>query len=367
MMKNTILTALALAALPLLVLSRPASAAKAEAIDNAGFFSPDAVRQANQKLADIDGKYGKQMRVETFAEIPADLRRQFDPANARQFFQTWARQRAQAAGIEGVFVLICKNPTQIQVEVGKNTLASGVFTLDDRRRMADALLGAFRQKNYDAGLLSAVDLFESTLEKHESGSAAGAPAVTPNTGSAPPPPAAVPSPSTPRPYNLPSPTGSRPSGGFPFGGIVIFGIIIFIVIAVVRRLFRGGGGAASPSMYNRGYGAGGYPPGSGGYGGGGGGFGRGFGGGILGGLLGGWLGNQMSRRYDDSGSAHAAPPPPPADTGGGFSEPSSSDFSGGGGDALGGGGDFGGGGGGGGGGDFSGGGGGDADSGGGSF
>src|SRR5438270_13100039 len=105
-MKHTILTALALLALPLLAFqSSPALAAttKAEVVDDAGFFSADAVRQANQKLADVDQKYGRQMRVETYAETPADRRGDYNEANKRPFFQQWARQRAEASGIRGPF------------------------------------------------------------------------------------------------------------------------------------------------------------------------------------------------------------------------------------------------------------------------
>jgi uncharacterized membrane protein YgcG len=322
-MKNTILTALALVALPLLALSRPVMAAKAEVVDNAGFFSADAVSQANQKLAEIDQKYGKQMRVETFGTIPDDLRGQYSDANKRAFFEKWARQRAQAAGIRGVFVLICKDPPSLHVIVGDETRRSGAFAEADR--MTQMLASAFRQKNYDKGLNDAIELFRSALQRHaEQGNSSPAAGAAADTPSAAPP--AGPSSSTPPPYNLPGPSVSR-SPGLSFGRILFFGVIIFIALGLLRRIFRsrsssptyGGGGGG----YGPGYGSGGYGPGYGGYGGGGGGgFGRGFGGGILGGLLGGWLGNQMSRP-GDSGPSYGSSTPPPDSSGGTFHEPPS--------------------------------------------
>jgi uncharacterized membrane protein YgcG len=311
-------------------------ASKAQVVDNANFFSKDAVDKANQQLADLDAKHGRQMRVETFAEIPAELRDKYSEQNKRQFFQSWTRQRAEAEGIRGVMVLICKNPSSLQVEVGGDTLKSGVITQADRSAINNALLSSFRQKNYDQGLSNAVDKFATALA-NEPAEAPAASAAPTRSGDASAPP---------KPYNLPGPT-KMPTAtrSFSWGGLLIIAAVIFIGLSLIRRLFGIGGSRSSGygsygpgSAPGPGYGAGGY----------GGGFGRGVGGGLLGGLLGSWFGNRMFTSHDyHSGSGASAPPP---DNSGGFNEPPTSDFSSGGGDALGGGGDFGGGGGGG---DFS--------------
>src|SRR5438067_485588 len=93
--------------------SSTAVASKAQVVDNAGFFSQPVVDKANQRLSDLDDKYGKQMRVESYAEIPAERRGKFNEANKRQFFQDWARELAEQEKISGVFVLICKNPSTL--------------------------------------------------------------------------------------------------------------------------------------------------------------------------------------------------------------------------------------------------------------
>jgi len=342
-MKNTILTALALLVAPLLALqSPPAHAAVAEVVDNAGFFSADAVRQANQKLDDLDAQHHKQMRVETYAQIPADQRNGYTDANQRQFFQRWTVRRAEQAGVNGVMVLICREPAQIQVEIGKRTAASGVFTQADRVRMVKALGDAFKAKNYDDGLNRAAEIFASAISSrsNSSGQAAEAPATAasiPTPAGTPNPPAASP----PPPYQFPSapsPTVGRSGGSFGWLWIIFLIVGFFIVLRIIRGLF-GGGRRTYPSNYGQSYGTN-YPPNSG-YGGGGG-FGRGFGGGILGGLLGSWVGNQMYRHGDSSSSSSSSSPPPSSSGGGGFNEPSQSDFSSGSsGDASSGGTDFG--------------------------
>jgi uncharacterized membrane protein YgcG len=356
----SLLAPLALAAMLFLSpAAAPAATSKAEVVDNASFFSPDAVTTANEKLASVEQKYSRQLRVETYPEIPSDLKGQYSEATKREFFQKWTRQRAQQVGVRGVFVLICRDPSTLQVEIGNSISSSGLFTQADRSRLRDLMVQAFKEKNYDKGLLDAVDYFEKTLAQRSEAKAeapSGA-AATPRPYNLPP------AQTTPRSVPAPSPTPTR---SFNFGGLLLIGLIVVVALFVLRRLF-GGARSNPPSSYDRGYGAApggqpGYPPGAPyGYSGGGGGFGRGFGGGILGGLLGGMLGNQMFGRHSDDSSAHAAPPPSDPGT---FNEPPApppSDFSGGG-DALGGGGDFGGGGGG----DFSGGGG-DAGGGGGDF
>ena len=55
-------------------------AALADVRDNAGFFSEDAVRQANFDLRDVKQKYGKDLLVETYPAVPAELQSQLDAA-----------------------------------------------------------------------------------------------------------------------------------------------------------------------------------------------------------------------------------------------------------------------------------------------
>jgi uncharacterized membrane protein YgcG len=165
-MKHRIIPIVLALVAPLLFSAR-VHAAKAEVVDNAGFFSPDAVTKANQQLSDLDDKYARQMRVETYASIPDDLRSQYSPERKAEFFQSWARRQAEKAGISGVMVLVCRNPSTLQVEIGRDTERAGVFTQADRKKMTDLLATAFRAKNFDQGLTQTIDYFRARLEAHQ--------------------------------------------------------------------------------------------------------------------------------------------------------------------------------------------------------
>src|SRR5690242_18268751 len=68
---------------PLLLLSivTPARGeAEAGVMDNAKFFSPDAVRKASDDLKEIRKQHGKDLVIETFASIPDDRKSAYDAA-----------------------------------------------------------------------------------------------------------------------------------------------------------------------------------------------------------------------------------------------------------------------------------------------
>src|SRR3569832_76007 len=91
----------------LLVSSGAALAQTASGVrDDAKFFTPAAIDEAEQIIKDINSQYKKDVRIETFATIPDDRKAAFDPANKDEFFSQWATERARAAGVNGVYVLI---------------------------------------------------------------------------------------------------------------------------------------------------------------------------------------------------------------------------------------------------------------------
>ena len=116
--------------------------------DAAGFFSLEAIATAKQQIAVMHTKFGKDFRVETYANIHTDRTDQYRPEKRSEFFSTWAYQRAKAIGLDGVIVLMCKDPAFLQVEVGDNTKHQA-FTLANRDHMRDLLVTAFKQKHFD--------------------------------------------------------------------------------------------------------------------------------------------------------------------------------------------------------------------------
>ncbi|HYO07650.1 MAG TPA: TPM domain-containing protein, partial [Tepidisphaeraceae bacterium] len=162
---------LILAAGALLAAVAPARAlgATAQVVDNGQFFSPDAVSRANRRLADVERQTGRSLRVETYAEIPADLRAAYSPDQRARFFADWAQQRARAVKLTGAMVLVCREPANISVEVGRQTVESGAFTLADRDRLLKPMAQAFREKRFDDGLIGAVETWATTVSKGRSG------------------------------------------------------------------------------------------------------------------------------------------------------------------------------------------------------
>ncbi len=339
-----------LLALPLAFAVTIGSAAASSIRDDAGLFSPDAVREAEAKLNQVEREMGISTTIETIASL------QGEPIGEA------AIERARATHTEGLFILIPKQEHRIWVLASKHYTKS--ITGEHRKAVEQAFISGFKKGDFDAGLKDGTQTIarELTAAQSESGGhlrQAGAPPVGPLRG---------------RP-------GVRPgANSFGLGSLLGIGLLIVAVLVGIRligSLFGGGRGAYGP-----GAGAPGMGPG---YGGGGPGYGPGYGGrggggifsSILGGLggamAGNWLYDQFSGRNhgggnyaDTTGSAPDAAPTSGGDEWGGGAG-TGGDWGGGdaGGDG-GGGGDWGGGGGGdwggGGGGDWGGGGGGDGGS-----
>jgi len=314
-----------------------ALAARPEVRDQAGFFSAEAVQKANRDLEEIRRQSGKELVIETYAQPPAEVAARLAKEARDRVYAEWAGRRATDAGVNGIYVVITRNPAHLQIAVGNETRRAA-FTTANRDKLRDLLLNAFRQKKYDQGLAEAIDFTRRTLDLNVGSRAATAR------------PAPVPAPLPPRER------ATDGVAGFSWTTILLWGGLILVALWVVSRVMRNRAAEANRLGGAPGYGPGAGPgvpgPGMPGYGygpssGGGGGFGRGLLGGLLGGVAGGYLYDRMRGRSDAEAGGHS-----PA--GGGFDQPggapdtdfssSGGDFGGdaGGGD-TGGGGDFGGG------------------------
>jgi len=333
-----------------------------EVQDEAGFFSPAAVQKANAVIAEIHRAYKKDVLIETFVSAPADAK-SLDLSNKnveREYFQKWAARRFKSDQVDGIYVLICKDPKWVQPAVGQRTRELGIFTNQNRDELGRIFLKDLHAGKPDEALLQAVNYVRDTLRTH-------AQAVRGNAQVFPVPPGQV--------HQRGAPVEENDWRSHIFGWVCL-GIVALLVIWLVFGLIRAfttprggymggpGGGPGGP-----GYGGGGYGGGYGG-GGGGGGFMTGLLGGMFGAVAGNWMYNNMFGGHSGGGGwgASSAQGAAPGSTDAGSdvgSDPSvggGGDYGDSGGDQGGGGGDWGGGGGGdaGGGGDWGGGGGGDA-------
>ena len=296
-----------------LVSAGGARAVGPEVRDNAGLFSPAAVQQADAAIQKIQRELRKDLLIETFPGVPENRKADYS-RNREEFFTGFVRERAQAARLDGIYVLMMKEapPHKLRIQVGMGEATrQRAFLASDRDQLVRLLQTKFREEKYDEGLTAAVALVDRTVRSHLNGTApAGAT----------------------RPVASSVPVASGGAAGqvnvmkwvFIIGGVLV---AVFLV-----RMFAGGMGGG---------GGGGGLSGSGGMGGGGG-FFSSLLGGIGGAMAGNWLydrftGDNARSPHDSGSSANEAP----SDVGG--------DYSSSGGDV--GGGDFGGGGDGGGGGD----------------
>ncbi len=287
--------------------------------DNAAFFSEPAKTEAARNISEIEKRYKKDLVIETFKEIPAEIKQGVDltdKAAMSRMFEQWSVKQARQQKVNGVYILLSKEPAHLQIVVGNET-QSKAFTLMDRDNLAAAMLGKLRKKQNDEALLEGVNFVSTTMAGHV--------AVRSRTSTAP--------------IAAPSGNGGRAENSSPWGWLILVLLgagAIWLVVGIFRSLSRGGGAAASPGM----------SPVSGG-----GGFFSSLLGGMFGAAAGMWLYDQFSGHgsafgadQDNRGSNDAGSSGPDTDyssSGGDFGGDSGGDSGGGdsGGD-FGGGGDF---------------------------
>ncbi|SIO33296.1 uncharacterized protein SAMN05444166_3856 [Singulisphaera sp. GP187] len=316
-----------LLALPLLLATSITSAQAASVRDSAGMFSPEAVRQAQAKLDQIERESRIPILIETVESLPEAAN--MKPPEKRTLINDVAVRRAGEGGL-GVYLLISKNDHLISNVITRKQLANRLPS-NVRLNIRDAFTSNFKVENFDAGLKQGVDGIGRALA---GGPVAGA---VPGRGG----------------------MAGRPRGGTSgVGTLLMLGLGIVAVMFVLRRLGSLFGGQ------QQGYGQGqmGRPGPMGGPGWGGQGYGPQRGGGFMSSLFGGiggamagnWLYDQFSGRHhggttDSSsyGAGGATGYDPGGDeiVGGNDDGGQGADWGGGGGDWGGGGGDWGGGGG----------------------
>ncbi len=289
-------------------------------LDGGGFFSEQAKVDAGKVIGEMERTLHKGVTIETFKEIPAELKTGVnlqDKAALNHLFAQWASKQFDQKGVNGVYILLVKEPAHLQTNVGNSTQAQA-FTLHDRDALVAMMTAKLHAHQNDEALRDGVNFIFATMKSHSNPRAHNGSAVAPVAA---------------RPTQPPSSTG------WLIPAIVI-GLVVWLVIGIFRALAgRMGGGSAM-----------GQPSG-------GGGFLSSLVGGMFGAAAGMWMYDQFFSSHGNS--AYGSDRNDQSGGDGGFSgqdtdsTSSGSDYGGdsGGGDS-GGGGDFGGGDSGGGGGDF---------------
>lgn len=135
--------------------------------DKANLFTPAALLHADGDIRGVKDRYRKELKVQTFPKIPRgrDLFGRFkklDDEDRERFFAGWARERGRH--IDGIYVLICKEPLHVQVEVSLSTRQQKAFTLAEAAQLREVFLNDLAAGRPDDGLQAAVRYVHDRLE-----------------------------------------------------------------------------------------------------------------------------------------------------------------------------------------------------------
>ena len=133
--------------------------------DEAKFFSDEAVEKANQTIQKIHADFMKQnVLVETVPAIPDELQAKAK-AMGDKFFPYWTAKRIEDAKFGGIYILLCRRPGHLQIDVDKRT-GQKAFLAADREQLIKLMSAQLREKKFDAALLEGVAFVQSALQKN---------------------------------------------------------------------------------------------------------------------------------------------------------------------------------------------------------
>ena len=237
--------------------------------DEAKLFSKEAIVQVNLTIDKIKKTHGKDLYIDTVESGEKDK-------DART---KWAKTRFNDFGIDGMYIVVSKDPSFYRFYVGDSTREKGYFTKANIDKMDENLKQITKTGKRDDALIEAANYVLESMNEHARAK-----------GNAPQPKA------QPAPVKQaepkPKPVANQDAAEIPSWvgwACLIIGVlvVVWIVFAIIRSLTSMGGG----------YGGGGY----------GGGGGMGMGGGLLTGMLGGMFGAMAGMwLYNNMFGGHAS-------------------------------------------------------------
>jgi uncharacterized membrane protein YgcG len=244
--------------------------------DAANMFSADALRQADEQLTDLHRKHGWEIVFETIDTLEG---KSIDRAT---------EDKARSLQVRGVYFLVAKREGKIHYWIERPAL--NAFDKATVESAIQKVIGGFKQKKFDAGLLNAVGYLAEVADRRPSATEQKA-----QTRSAP---------AASQPERAPLTTREADGNGSFLGTALVIGAVIVVVLLVIRVI---GAIAQGRSGGPRGVG---YGSGGPGYGYGGPGYGYSTGGGFFGNLMAGIggavLGNYLYNSFFGGGQVRAS-------------------------------------------------------------
>ena len=187
--------------------------------DQAGLFSSAAVRQAGQTINQIYGQFHKDILVETFAAVPIRLQNSVQQ-DRDAFFNSFLQQRARDARVDGVYMLLMKEPPphnlRIQIGAGQATRRQ-LFPRADQDEAVRIAKNHLRSHDYDRALLDTVSAVGDAFRRNSGG--------VPAVGSAP------------RNVAI-GRDRAESSGGISLKSVLFWGALIVVGLMLLSSLFR---------------------------------------------------------------------------------------------------------------------------------
>ena len=155
---------LAATATSLMLINRSMAVAP-EIRDEGKFFSAAALKSADERIREIYRKHGRDVLIETHATVPtADQEKVkgMDAAQRKGYFSQWAMNRTKARVVNGVYVLICKDPQYLYVDIHEKE-PPFKFGPDSWKLVEEALRLEFKATRFDEGLDKALKVVEDRL------------------------------------------------------------------------------------------------------------------------------------------------------------------------------------------------------------
>jgi hypothetical protein len=139
------------------------NAPKSHINDSGRFFTPQAVESAKKRIESIKNEFNRDIVVESFTSIPEADRTKFqqmDRAGQDKYVSDWAERRTKELNVNGVYMLICRQPSKLHVRTTQNSVSRDV-----QLEIQSKLLSAFRSRQFDDGLLSAIESARNGMQK----------------------------------------------------------------------------------------------------------------------------------------------------------------------------------------------------------
>jgi hypothetical protein len=136
--------------------------------DDAGLFRADAVARAEPRIDDIRRAFGRTLFVRTVSSIAPHERRHFwflKTQRVNRVLDEQAQKLADEAGMDGIYVVICKAPRDVHIVV--RPVDDPLFGRRDAETLRKNIARRLPEDGPDRTLLALVEEVRATLQTHK--------------------------------------------------------------------------------------------------------------------------------------------------------------------------------------------------------